>query len=234
MRSLDKKRFTLIELLVVVAIIGILLTLLLPSLSKARKSAKRAVCLSNQGQIGQALAVNLNNNNNFYPDVKGWSGLVGKDDVGPRYYGRPKEREKPLNKYINPEIAECPLDLGDPIARGGSDNVFKTFGTSYQIVTTHRGRSVYATEYVFRTKSWARRTKKKSMIYWISPSQKIILGDWVWFGNRKIRHPKTRWHFDTRRFAMLWADGHASHYSWNLSFESWLWKRPNVESNGFY
>ena len=49
------KKFTLIELLIVVAIIGILLTLLLPSLQKAREKAKIAVCMSNQKQIGSAM-----------------------------------------------------------------------------------------------------------------------------------------------------------------------------------
>lgn len=49
------KKFTLLELIVVVALIGILLSLLLPSLSKAREHAKMSLCLSNQSQLGKRI-----------------------------------------------------------------------------------------------------------------------------------------------------------------------------------
>jgi len=61
------KKFTLLELLVVITIIALLLTLLLPSLSSARKKAEIAVCASNIKQVTVSMNLFLKNNNLFFP-----------------------------------------------------------------------------------------------------------------------------------------------------------------------
>ncbi|MCH2206185.1 MAG: type II secretion system GspH family protein [Lentisphaerales bacterium] len=48
-------RFTLLELLIVISVMGILITLLFPSLTRAKEEAKLAVCGSNQKQINVGL-----------------------------------------------------------------------------------------------------------------------------------------------------------------------------------
>ncbi len=55
--------FTLIELLVVVAIIAVLVAILLPALASARSQARAAMCMNNQRQIGLALQMYLQDNN---------------------------------------------------------------------------------------------------------------------------------------------------------------------------
>ena len=60
-------KFTLIELLVVIAIIGILASMLLPSLGRAREKAKTAVCVSNQSQINKALQMYFSGDDDRMP-----------------------------------------------------------------------------------------------------------------------------------------------------------------------
>ncbi|EDM27339.1 hypothetical protein LNTAR_21535 [Lentisphaera araneosa HTCC2155] len=70
-----KSKFTLIELLVVVAVIGILASLLLPALSKARRTSKTSVCLNNNKQIYYGFFLFSEDNEGRHPPAQSFDGL---------------------------------------------------------------------------------------------------------------------------------------------------------------
>ena len=77
-----KSKFTLIELLVVIAIIGILVSILFPSLSTAREKTKRAACLSETRQLGIYALLYSDDNNSVLPlDGRSWKSNALKPDV---------------------------------------------------------------------------------------------------------------------------------------------------------
>lgn len=138
------KFFTLVELLVVVAIIGILASLLLPSLAKAREKAKRAVCLSNLKQTMYANTIYADSSNgrmvrgNAITASGGTNTSIGIDAI----YFNPWKRHFSHGLLIehgiiqDPNLFYCPSWTHEFVARGKLRADGKLGGWPIENVTT--------------------------------------------------------------------------------------------------
>jgi prepilin-type N-terminal cleavage/methylation domain-containing protein/prepilin-type processing-associated H-X9-DG protein len=63
--------FTLVELLVVIGIIALLISILLPALTRVRSSAQSTACLSNLRQVGIAFRMYASDNDDWFPAYMG-------------------------------------------------------------------------------------------------------------------------------------------------------------------
>ena len=110
--SSSKAGFTLLELLVVVAVIGILAGLLLPALAKAKQKAQQAGCLSNMKQIGVAIHMYADDNDDTLPGPV-FAGARASYDINSSqeliwfiadYLGAPK----PSPRTVVADVFVCP------------------------------------------------------------------------------------------------------------------------------
>lgn len=148
-----QRGFSLLELMVALGIVALLLTVLLPALSFAREQGYRAVCASNQRQLGVALQQYVMDHQRFpqTPAAPEWH--YGGVDFRDRERSLPVlASDRPINRYISDrqassggdcvQIFRCPGDRGviKPAGdqrRGGPSvlgdlSCFQAFGTSFR------------------------------------------------------------------------------------------------------
>lgn len=105
-----RRAFTLVELLVVIGIIALLISILMPALSKARDHANAIKCLSNMRQIGTAYTMHATEHRNYVPTA----GLIHPPwNATPAGLG-----DTAKNKYIyyNEGAIERPLPMPAALA----------------------------------------------------------------------------------------------------------------------
>jgi len=116
-RMCMRRGFTLVELLVVIAVVAVLAAMLLPVLSRARESARKAACQSNLRQIGTAFRLYASDYDGLYPcngDRNLWMGrnwrvVLQSYLPGGRMQSLPPGYSQPL-QVQHSDVLLCPSD----------------------------------------------------------------------------------------------------------------------------
>ena len=112
-RPTGRAGFTLIELLVVIAIIAILAAILFPVFARARENARKSTCQNNLKQIGNAIRMYVQDNDQKWPMPYNTTTLSA-DILYARSPGYPGWVSNVMEQYEKSyEIYYCPSGEGD-------------------------------------------------------------------------------------------------------------------------
>ncbi|MBN1491775.1 MAG: type II secretion system protein [Phycisphaerae bacterium] len=132
--------FTLIELLVVVSVLAMLIAMLLPSLSAARRYSQRTVCGTNLHSIGLAIQAYLNANRDYYPVIASWPPL---EEDKPTMFDALRYEVGASTGATKHEVFRCPSDRNiDGDLTLTKPTYWEAVGTSYQWNTCFDGEKL--------------------------------------------------------------------------------------------
>jgi len=196
---MDKpKGFTLIELLVVIAVIALLMSILMPAMSKVKQQTKKVMCRSNLRQWGIIFNIYLNDHDGKFmsgheweellPGGSGWDDEDAVDQTGDHAWPLIL-----LRYYKAPKLLCCPAATKPPFDHEGkrvrTDHVFSTWGLWWQ----HPQKYFYGS-YGINRWTYNRREGQDQVNYWKRLEMRgahavPLFGDCRWYGGGPL-------HFD--------------------------------------
>ena len=182
-RAENKLRFgfILVELLVVIATIALLLSILMPSLGKARSMAMRLKCAHNLRQIDMAVHLYLSGNDDTYPCAEDPVSKIVSTDPNDYYWlwmGRGWRAfvEPYLQTNINednPSVLFCPRDRSEK-------DKFEATSYAYSMAFYHSSQQIDSMSSPSDTydKNKVQPSVPQRCSNVAKPSGKILIGEW--------------------------------------------------------
>ncbi len=144
MTSGKQTAFTLIELLVVIAIISLLVTILMPSLQKAKELARNTMCCTNLSGLGKAIYYYVQEFEGTFPVWRQWvdtevpgsrptfwymdvAGVMGWNKTWLEF---PPPTPEIIEQWDDPKIFLCPLTDRSEVGVGENQPGWKDAGVS--------------------------------------------------------------------------------------------------------
>jgi prepilin-type processing-associated H-X9-DG protein/prepilin-type N-terminal cleavage/methylation domain-containing protein len=214
--------FTLIELLVVIAIMALLMSILLPSLNRARAMGRKTACMSNMREMGRGLYFYAQDYHEFFPVTHGSLDYLADD-------AEIQEWWKFLPVYgFRREYMLCPDDphrdelaaLDDPCSGGlvsYAVNGFFEFGRQLSKV-------VYPADKICVSERGDQRNEEGVLEACYHPWKVLSLWDWL------LKHDR---HLGRSNY--LFADLHVEWLKWEETIgDANMAQDPDVPGNRHY